>query len=133
MLQKSILSLFLLNNNSFPDISNGYEHGEVLGLAPSTMRHSSYKSTRVSNILREVIFVGPIGQRPIFNFFLLLLLLLLLLPLLLLLLLLLLQSLRYALKKKPILFGNFFQTSDPPLLGTPYPKKIFVFILHFRT
>ena len=38
--------------------------------------------------------------------------------------------LRYALKKKTILFGNFSQTSGPPptpppLLGTPYPKKIF--------
>ena len=40
-----------------------------------------------------------------------------------------LQSLRYALKKKTTLFGNFSQTSDPPphspLLGTPYPKKNF--------
>ena len=25
--------------------------------------------------------------------------------------------------KKTILFGNFSQPSDPPLLGTPYPKK----------
>ena len=41
---------------------------------------------------------------------------------------------RYAIKKKG-LFGNFSQTSDPhpPLLGTPYPTKFLVFILHFRT
>ena len=38
------------------------------------------------------------------------------------------RLLRYALKKKTILFGNLSQTSDPPqppLLGTPYPKKFF--------
>ena len=40
-------------------------------------------------------------------------------------------------EKNTTLFGNFSQTSDPspqppPLLGTPYPKKKLVFILHFR-
>ena len=44
---------------------------------------------------------------------------------------------RDALQKNTTLFGNFSQTSDPPphppLLGTPYPKKNLVFILHFRT
>ena len=47
------------------------------------------------------------------------------------------QDMRYALKKKTILFGIFSQTSDPP--PTPpfweplIPKKFLVFILHFRT
>ena len=41
---------------------------------------------------------------------------------------------RYALKKKPILFGNFSQTSDPPPFWEPLiQKKNLVFILHFRT
>ena len=48
-----------------------------------------------------------------------------------------LKETRVRCQKKTILFGNFSQTSDPhphpPLLGTPYPKKILVFILHFRT
>ena len=38
-------------------------------------------------------------------------------------------------EKKTISFGNFSQNvrPHPPLLRTPYPKKILVFILHFRT
>ena len=30
-------------------------------------------------------------------------------------------------------FPNVGPPPHPPLLGTPYPKKILVFILHFRT
>ena len=43
---------------------------------------------------------------------------------------------RYALKKKRYYLGIFPKRRTPPhppLLGTPYPKKILVFILHFRT
>ena len=40
---------------------------------------------------------------------------------------------RYALKKKRYYLGIFPKRRPPPLLGSPYPKKNLVFILHFRT
>ena len=42
-------------------------------------------------------------------------------------------SIRYALKKNDIIWEFFPNVGPPPLLGTPYPKKFLVFILHFRT
>ena len=36
-------------------------------------------------------------------------------------------------KKNDIIWEFFPNVGPPPLLGTPYPKKTLVFILHFRT